>query len=48
MTSLGGESYYMTFIDESMENVRVYFVKNKSNAFNVFRKWKTLVEIEMC
>ncbi|CAM9000198.1 unnamed protein product [Rhodiola kirilowii] len=48
VTSLGGASYYMTFIDDCTRKVWVYFLKNKSDAFDVFRKWKTLVETETC
>ena len=46
VTSLGGASYYMTFIDDSTRKVWVYFLKNKSDAFSTFRQWKALVENE--
>ena len=46
VTSLGGASYYMTFIDDSTRKVWVYFLKRKSDAFITFRNWKTLVENE--
>ncbi|PKI50104.1 hypothetical protein CRG98_029500 [Punica granatum] len=46
ITSLGGASYYMTFIDDSTRKVWVYFLKRKFDAFDAFRKWKALVENE--
>ena len=44
--SLGGSRYYVTFIDDSTRKVWVYFLKNKSDVFNTFRKWKAEVENE--
>lgn len=45
-TSLGGALYYITFIDDSTRKVWVYFLKRKSEAFDAFRRWKSLVETE--
>ena len=37
VTSLGGSSYYMTFIDDSTRKVWVYFLKRKSDSLLTFR-----------
>ena len=42
--SLGGSLYYITFIDDSTRKVWVYFLKNKSDVFSTFVKWKAEVE----
>ena len=44
MASLGGSRYYITFIDDSSRKVWVYFLKLKSDVFEVFKKWKVMVE----
>ncbi|KAL2230806.1 UNVERIFIED_CONTAM: Retrovirus-related Pol polyprotein from transposon TNT 1-94 [Sesamum indicum] len=44
VSSLGGSTYYMTFVDDSTGKVWVYFLKRKSDAFDTFRRWKALVE----
>ncbi|GJZ62198.1 putative RNA-directed DNA polymerase [Tanacetum coccineum] len=44
--SIGGSCYYVTFIDDSSRKVWVYFLKNKSEVFNTFKKWKATVENE--
>ena len=44
--SLGGSRYYVTFIDDSTRKVWVYFMKNKSDVFMAFKKWKSQVELE--
>ena len=44
VASLGGSSYYITFIDDSSRKVWVYFLKNKSDVFETFKKWKVMVE----
>ncbi|KAL2248697.1 UNVERIFIED_CONTAM: Retrovirus-related Pol polyprotein from transposon TNT 1-94 [Sesamum indicum] len=46
VSSLGGSTYYMTFVDDSTRKVWVYFLKRKSNAFDTFRRWRALVENE--
>ena len=43
VASLGGSRYYINFIDDSSRNVRVYFLKNKSDVFETFKKWKAMV-----
>ena len=44
VTSLGGSKYYITFIDDSSRNIWIYFLKNKSDVFETFKKWKAMVE----
>jgi hypothetical protein len=46
VASLGGSRYYITFIDDSSRKVWVYFLKNKSDVFETFKKWKAMVETE--
>ena len=46
VASLGGSRYYITFIDDSSRKIWFYFLKNKSNVFETFKKWKAIVEIE--
>ena len=38
VASLGGSRYYITFIDDSSRKVWVYFLKNKSDVFETFKK----------
>jgi len=44
--SLGGSLYFVTFIDDSSRKVWVYFLKHKSNVFEVFKKWLAQFENE--
>ena len=44
--SLSGSLYYVTFIDDSTRKVWIYFLKKKSEVFDIFRKWKAMVENE--
>ena len=46
VASLGGSRYYITFIDDSSRKVWVYFLKNKSDVFETFKKWKAMVKTE--
>ncbi|GJR54721.1 retrovirus-related pol polyprotein from transposon TNT 1-94 [Tanacetum coccineum] len=46
VASIGGSRYYVTFIDDSSRKVWVNFLKNKSEIFNTFKKWKATVENE--
>ena len=43
VASLRGSRYYITFIDDSIKKVWVYFLKNKSDVFETFKKWKAMV-----
>ena len=38
IASLRGSRYYITFIDDSSKNVWVYFLKNKYDVFETFKK----------
>ena len=42
--SLGGDIYYVSFIDDFSRNTRLYFLKNKSKFFSKFKEYKALVE----
>ena len=44
VTSLGGCSYYMTFIDDFSCKTWIYFLKRKDEALIWFRTFKALVE----
>ncbi|GJU84592.1 putative RNA-directed DNA polymerase [Tanacetum coccineum] len=46
VASIGGSHYYVTFIDDSSRKVWVYFLKNKFEVFNTFKKWKAAMENE--
>ncbi|GKA04546.1 retrovirus-related pol polyprotein from transposon TNT 1-94 [Tanacetum coccineum] len=46
VASIGGSRYYVAFIDDSSRKVWVYFLKNKPEVFNTFKKWKAAVENE--
>eukprot|EP00253_Pinus_taeda_P036700 PITA_36700 len=43
-SSLGGNQYFLTFIDDFTRKTWVYFLKNKSEVFEKFRNFKALVE----
>jgi len=42
--SWGKSVYYVSFIDDFSRNTWVYFLKKKSEVFNTFKEFKTLVE----
>ena len=46
VTSLGGSNYYVTFIDDSTRKVWVYFLNNKFDVFDAFKKWKAMIKNE--
>ena len=46
VSSLGGSSYFVTFIDDHSRKVCVYYMKHKSEVFEIFRRWKAMVENE--
>eukprot|EP00253_Pinus_taeda_P023836 PITA_23836 len=46
VSSLSGSRYYVTFIDYATKKTWIYCIKNKSDVFDTFKKWKALVEIE--
>ena len=45
-SSLGGSLYYVIFIDDATRKTWVYPIKNKSNVFSIFQRWKAFVENE--
>jgi transposase InsO family protein len=46
-SSNGGKRYFITFIDDCSRKTWVYFLQNKSEAFNAFKSFKTHVENEV-
>ena len=44
--SLGGNRYFITFIDDFSRKLWVYILKEKSAAFTTFKNFKALVEAE--
>ena len=42
--SFSGYSYYVTFIDDYSRKTWIYFLKAKSEVFERFREFRTLVE----
>ncbi|KAI5336045.1 hypothetical protein L3X38_026179 [Prunus dulcis] len=44
--SIGGNKYFITFIDDYSRMCWVYFLKNKSSVISVFKKFKPLVELQ--
>jgi hypothetical protein len=46
VASKGGAQYFMSFIDDYSRKVWVYFLKNKSDAFATFKKWKAEVKTD--
>jgi len=46
VASLGRSLYYISFIDDSSRKIWVYFLKHKSDVFDVFKKWRAMVENE--
>lgn len=42
----GGSCYYVTFIDDATMKTWIYNIQNKSDVFDTFNKWKSLVENE--
>lgn len=45
--SLGGNKYYVSFIDDYSRMTKVYMIKNKSQVYDCFVKFKTLVENQL-
>ena len=42
--SIRGYSYFMTFIDDYTRKTWVYFLRKKSDAFDIFQRFKDFVE----
>ena len=45
-SSNGGKRYFITFIDDYTRKTWVYFLKEKSEAFNTFKSFKARVEMK--
>jgi len=46
LSSLGGNRYFVTFVDDCSRKMWIYFVKLKSQAFDVFLNFQKMVELE--
>ncbi|KAJ9537531.1 hypothetical protein OSB04_030264 [Centaurea solstitialis] len=44
VTSYGGASYMLTIIDDFSRRVWDFFLRRKSDVFEVFRDWRTMIE----
>ncbi|KAI5348478.1 hypothetical protein L3X38_001365 [Prunus dulcis] len=44
--SIGGNKYFITFIDDYSRMCWVYFLRNKSSVMSVFKKFKVFVELQ--
>lgn len=44
VASLGGASYFITFIDDFSTETQVYFLKYKSHDIDTFITWKIVIE----
>jgi transposase InsO family protein len=44
---LGVSHYYVTFIDDATRKTWVYCIRQKSDVFDTFKKWKALIENEI-
>jgi hypothetical protein len=42
--SIGGSTYFLTFIDDFSRKTWIYFLKHKSDALGCFQQFKSLVE----
>jgi len=47
VTSIGGEKYLLTFIDDFSRKVWVYILKSRDETFACFRQWKAMVETQI-
>jgi len=43
---MGGEKYFVSFIDDHSRRLWVYPIKKKSNVFTIFNEFKAQVELE--
>ena len=46
VNSMAGSQYFLTFIDDATHFVWTYFLKHKSDVFEKFKEWRSLVENE--
>ena len=42
--SLGGNRYFVSFVDDLSRKLWLYLIKAKSEVFNIFKRFKALVE----
>ena len=42
--SLGGASYFLTFIDDRSRYTWVYFIRRKGDVFEYFKEFRTMIE----
>ena len=42
--SLGGASYFLTFIDDRYRYTWVYFIRRKGDVFEYFKEFRTMIE----
>ena len=42
--SLGGTRYFLIFVDDKLVFIWVYFIRKKSDVFEYFKEFKTMVE----
>ena len=47
MLSMGGASYFVTFIDDFLHKVWAYPLKRKDEVFSAFQRFVTLVEMRI-
>ncbi|CAL8993724.1 unnamed protein product [Prunus brigantina] len=45
-TTLGGNIYFLTFIDDHTRMCWVFFLQDKSQAFNIFKRFKSMVKLQ--
>ena len=45
--SMGGKHYFINFLDDFFKITWVYTLRSKSDVFNVFLKWKKMVETQI-
>jgi hypothetical protein len=44
---LGVSHYYVSFIYDATRKIWVYYIRQKSDVFDTFKKWKALVDNEI-
>ena len=44
--AMGGSLYYMLVVDDFSRNMWVYFLREKAEAFKIFKRWHKFVERE--
>ena len=44
VSSISRRSYFVIFINDHLRKVWAYFMRHKSKVFDVFKRWKTIIE----